>query len=192
MGQAIAVQANRVRAAGTSFVAGGAGWVLFLGFFAAFEATVSADRGVFTGFELGFVAVHLLLFVRLIRLWRSGEAAGGLGTTGLGLAILGRIVFLAAEIQAIAMGHDETLLLPAAAMLTAVGMVLAGVAVTRGRRWTGWKGLTPLIVGLYPFVFMFPLVIVTTEPNYFSVAGWGLPWIALGVAMRDPAEGTLH
>jgi len=62
-------------------------------------------------------------------------------------------------------------------------MTLVGVSVLRARRWEGWQRFTPLVVGVYPFVAMFPLIVVTDEPSMIAIAVWGLPWLFLGYAL---------
>ncbi|MGH3087954.1 MAG: hypothetical protein ACRDSJ_11630 [Rubrobacteraceae bacterium] len=73
-------------------------------------------------------------------------------------------------------------------MITAVGMTLVGIAVLRARRWVGWRRFIPLLVGLYPFVAMFPLVFIMSEPSYLSIAVWGIPWLLLGYAISSSAR----
>jgi hypothetical protein len=85
-------------------------------------------------------------------------------------------------------GDAAVVLLPAGALLGAVGMVVTGIAVIRARRWTGWRRFAPLAAGLYPFVAMFGFVIVTGGPNLFAVVGWSLPWIAVGLAAAVEAR----
>lgn len=172
---------GRVRPAGLAALVGGVAW-LVVGL--ASVGVDLGDRAVFTAVEVVWIVVHVLLLVGLLGLYWSGAAAGRLGQIGIGGAVLGRLVFLAAEVHALARGDDETPLLPAAAVLTAVSMVLAGVAVVRSGRWAGWRRLVPLAVGVYPFVLMFPFVAISPEPNLLTLAGWGVLWALLGLALR--------
>ncbi len=87
-----------------------------------------------------------------------------------------------AEIQASILVEDR-ILQPVGALITAVGMTLVGIAVLRTRRWGGWQRFTPLLVGVYPFLVMFPFVIVTGKPSILAISGWGLPWLLLGYAI---------
>jgi hypothetical protein len=105
-----------------------------------------------------------------------------LGGIALGIALLGRVVFVLAEIHSSIL-VDDSILQPLGAVITAVGMTLVGTAVLRTRRWGGWQRFTPLLVGVYPFLVMFPFVIVTGEPNILAISGWGLPWFLLGYAI---------
>lgn len=180
-------KSGRVRPAGTVTVAGGIGW-LAVGL--ASTGVDLGDRAVLTAVEAAWILVHVLLLAGLLGLHASQAAAGRLGLIGIGGAVLGRLTFVAAEIQALVQGDDEGPLLPVAAMLTAVGMVLAGIAVARSGHWDGWRRLVPLAIGVYPFLAMFPFVAVTPEPNLVAIAGWGVLWTLLGIALRTtPATG---
>jgi hypothetical protein len=88
---------------------------------------------------------------------------------GLGIALLGRVVFVLAEIHSFIL-VDGSVLQPVGAVLTAVGMTLVGIAVLRRG---GWQRFTPLLAGVYPFLVMFPFVIITEDANILAIAGWG-------------------
>ena len=62
-------------------------------------------------------------------------------------------------------------------------MLLVGIATLMERRWSGWQRFTPLLIGVYPFVAMFPFVVLGS-PNMVAIAGWGACWALLGFAMR--------
>ena len=130
-----------------------------------------------------WIVVHLLLLIGVVGLALSGAAPGWFGGMALGIALLGRMDFVLAEIHSLSIGDDTSFLLPLGALITAVGMTLVGIAVLRARRWGGWQRFTPLLVGGYPFVAMFPFVFITGEPNQLAIAGWGLLWFLLGYAM---------
>jgi hypothetical protein len=132
-----------------------------------------------------WVVAQLLLLAGLLGLIRTpSRPAGGrrLGAVGLALAVAGRIVFLVAEAASIASGEPAEAILPIGAMLTAVGMTLFGIAVARAHRWEGWLRLSPLAMGVYPFLFMFPLVAVGMAPDA-SIAIWALPTAGVGAAI---------
>jgi hypothetical protein len=81
-----------------------------------------------------------------------------------------------------------------------IGMVLAGVAVLRAGRWSGWRRFVPLALGAYMFVVFLPVVIATgSDAGFFAaVTGLDLLSAALGLAVvreasvavgsRDPAR----
>jgi hypothetical protein len=127
--------------------------------------------------------------VALRRMRLHGERR--LGRIGFGIAILGRAVFVAAEILSIIQGKDENLLLPAGALLSSVGMICAGIAIVGERRAPGWSRWGVLAFGLYPFLVMFPIVATTGAPSVLAITLWGLFPAGLGVALLTgrPARG---
>jgi hypothetical protein len=132
--------------------------------------------------QVPWIVVQLLLLVGVVGLAFWGVTLGWLGWIGLGITLLGRVVFVLAEIHASILVEDS-ILQPVGALITAVGMTLAGISVLRTGRWGGWQRFTPLFVGVYPFLMMFPFVIVTGEPNILAISGWGLAWFLLGYAI---------
>jgi hypothetical protein len=176
-----------VRLCGTACLLGGALWLVAgsVSLLAAFQPGEEA----FVAGELLFVVVQLLLLAGVVGLALSGAAPGWFGGVALGIALLGRADFVAAEVHSLLIG-DLSVLLPIGALVTAVGMTLVGVAVLRARRWSGWRRFAPLLAGIYPFVTMFPFIFITSEPSFLAIAGWGLPWLLLGYAMRSEAHET--
>jgi hypothetical protein len=175
----------RLRSAGVATLFGGLGWLV--------AGTVAStadlgDRTLFSANEVVWIVADSLLLLGLLGFARSGAAAGRLGLAGVGGAVLGRLVFVAAEIQALAQGNDETPLLPVAVMLSALGMTVAGIAVLRAGHWGGWRRLVPLATGLYPFVFMIPFAATNPEPPMPAIAVWGVLWALLGLALRNESE----
>ncbi len=170
---------REVRIAGVLCAVGGACWVANALLAAAISRPNSA---AFVVTEVLWTTIQLLLLIGVIGLALSGVVSGWFGGIALGLALLGRVDFVLAEIHSLMLG-EESVLLPLGALITAVGMTLVGIAVLRGRRWGGWQRFTPLIVGVYPFVVMFPFIFITDEPSVLAIAGWGLPWCLLGYAM---------
>jgi hypothetical protein len=139
--------------------------------------------GGFYATEAAWIVVHVLVLVGLVGLIRSCPPAETLSRRGLTVALVGRIGFLVAEIVAMAVADDEIALFPVAALLTAAGMIAGGVGSLRANRWGPWSGFAPLVMGVYPFIAMFPLVAITGERPNISVSLWGLTIIGIGVAM---------
>ena len=52
-----------------------------------------------------------------------------------------------------------------------------------GKRRRGIQSALPLLVGLYPFLVMFPLLVITGHPDLAAIMGWGVPWLLLGIGM---------
>ncbi|MGP4029296.1 hypothetical protein [Actinomadura sp. 3N407] len=66
--------------------------------------------------------------------------------------------------------------------------ILVGIAVLRSGHWAGWHRLVPLGIGVYPFLFMIPFAATSPEPPLFAIAGWGVLWALLGVALRKESD----
>jgi hypothetical protein len=131
-----------------------------------------------------WLVADALIAVGIFGLSRANLHSGRrLGAVGLVLAALGRASFVAAEIIAAISGNDDNALLPFGALATAVGMILYGIAVIRARTLELPKRVAPLVVGLYPFLGMFPIVVATGEPSGLAVSLWGVPIAALGAAL---------
>lgn len=168
-----------VRTAGVLCAVGGAGW-LAIGFVS--EVILQPTGTGYAASQMVWILVQTLLLVGVIGLALSGAASGRFAAVALSIALLGRVDFVAAEFHSLIIG-EESILLPIGAMVTAVGMTLVGIAVLRAGRWEGWRRFAPLLVGLYPFVAMFPFILITDEPSMVAISLWGLPWLLLGYAL---------
>ena len=172
-----------VRTAGVLCAIGGAGWLVN----GVLSLVMSQPSGAaFAISEVFWIVIQSLLLIGVVGLALSGAAPGWFGGISLGLALLGRADFVAAEIHSLIIGDDSDLL-PLGALITAVGMTLVGVAVLRAKRWGGWQRFTPLLAGIYPFVAMFPFIFITEEPSMLAITGWGLLWTLLGYALWSSA-----
>lgn len=181
---------RRVQMAGTSYVAGGAMWFLLI--VGATALGIPFDQPQTAAFyvaEALFVVVQLLLLAGFFGIWWSGGVGRGLfGRLAFGLAALAHLIFVLLEIHSLIIGELSPVF-PLAPLSSAAGILLTGIAVLRARRWQGWTRWLPLITGLYPFVFMFPLVAITGAPLEIAIGFWGLVRLVLGLAIRAQAEG---
>lgn len=121
----------------------------------------------------------------------------GLGTIGEGMRMvkLHGLVRLMDRLE-----YDESLIVPLILFLAALsGLLLAGIAVLRGRRWQGWHRYSPLSVGLIPFLSL-PILHPSFFPALVGISNLGrvllthvigmlfaLCWLALGIALRTEA-----
>jgi hypothetical protein len=80
-------------------------------------------------------------------------------------------------------GEPVIIFYPLGALLTAIGMTVVGIQVIIAKQLKRWKRFTPLLVGLYPFIVMFPIVMITGSPSIYAIMLWGLPWIIVGRVM---------
>ena len=184
---------DKVRTAGVLCAAGAAGWLVNGTINSVLTLVISQpDSVVLAIADLFWVVIQSLLLIGVVGLALSGAAPGWFGRTALGIALLGRADYVVAEIHSLinvlSIGDDTSVLLPLGALTTGLGMTLVGIAVLRAKRWRGWQRFTPLLAGIYPFVAMFPILLVTGEPNMLAITGWGLPWLLLGYAIWSSAH----
>lgn len=164
---------------------------------------------------LGGVAggcVILVLLTGVVGLLRSGAAGdGGSGVIGLSVTLL---IFPLLGMVAISDGMDSmnlhgliglvedigdqggVALLLYPLLFGILGLLIAGVAVLRTRRWSGWRLYLPLLLGLYPLLsililhpsFLPSLVKISfsglNQLSHWLAAFFFLIWLALGVALR--------
>ncbi len=163
---------------GGLWLAGGAVWL-------AAGAIPAGQHGWrFDAVEALWIVADVLLLAGLLGL-RMLRPYGQrrLGSIGMSIALIGRIVFIAAEVLSVGQQTDQNGLLPLGAVLSAVGMVAVGIAVARSGGWRGVARFGPLTMGLYPFVVMFPLLAASGgEPPIAAITGWGLAAVVVGLA----------
>lgn len=123
----------------------------------------------------------------LVILWHLyyWKIAGGSKWKAIGVAIAaaGALSYSSNYLFGYWFAMNTKLLLPLGALLSGIGMVVTGTQVLAGKRWPGFKGALPLLVGLYPFLVMFPLLVITGHPDLVAIMGWGVPWLLLGMGM---------
>lgn len=202
------VSMNNTTVAGSSFIKT-AGLLCLVG------AVIGAIGGLVTGFippavssdwysypytpsgflvaEFAFTLNHVLLFVGVLGLARSGAAGSGLlGRAGVWLSLVGLAAFTLCEVRAMTLA---TSLYPGpgtgfldtsygvASILTGVGLMLAGIAVVRTKEWSGWRRFIVLICGAALFVIVIPglfgpfliaRLVLTVWMLMFAALGWAL------------------
>lgn len=92
---------GRVRAAGVLCAVGGAGW--FANAFLA-SAISRPSSAAFVITEVLWTLIQLLLLIGVVGLALSDVASGWFGGIALGLALLGRVDFVLAEIHSLILG----------------------------------------------------------------------------------------
>jgi hypothetical protein len=131
---------------------------------------------------------HLGELAAVVALALSGAAGAGLlGRIGLGAAALGEVLLTVAELvypSAPDLGDQLFMIAP---LLSGIGMVLAGIAVLRAGRWSGWHRFVPLAVGIWMLAVTTPILITTGGPPAFAavlaIAGWDVLWVLLGLSV---------
>lgn len=134
------------------------------------------------------------ILVILMHLYRW-KIAGGSKWKALGVSIAaaGAISYAINYIFGYWLHMNTRMFLPLGALLQGIGMLITGIQVIAGRQWPGIKGKLPLLVGLYPFLVMFPLLVATGRPDLAAILGWGVPWLLLGIALKQAGNeaGTI-
>lgn len=130
---------------------------------------------------IGQVGIMITLF-QIYRNKLTGEKWSALG---LVIAGIGAICYTINYFFGYWLHINTRVFLPLGALLTGIGMTVTGVQILIAKKWTGGMKVAPLLVGLYPFVIMFPLVVITGHPDLNAILGWGIPWLVLGYAMVE-------
>ncbi len=97
------------------------------------------------------------------------------------VVLVARMLFAAAEASALVNGTENELLLPVAALLTALSSIGYGTFARNAPRRLRSANIA---LGLYFFVAMLPFLAVTGEPNSFAIAGWGVPALLIGLTIN--------
>ena len=69
-----------------------------------------------------------------------------------------------------------------------MGLILAGIAVRRRGRWTGWRGLVVLVAGIFVIVPMMPALMGPFLLARLAITVWMLLFTALGHALWKAAD----
>lgn len=169
-------------------------------FLAVYPARVSEDMfsypltaGGFIVIQIWFFVQHLGLVVGIAALARAAVMAQGRGARwGTGLAVSGMALLAVTELIAISARTstypgDGTALLDVSygvsSVAVGVGLILAGIAVRNGGRWTGWRGLVVLVAGIFVFVPMMPALMGPFILARMAITVWMLLFAALGFAL---------
>lgn len=180
---------QQVKRSGTLYAIGGAIWFLFIvGSILVGFPWSEAHTTPFTIAEAIFIIVQTLLLIGFFGIWQSGGVdEGRFGKVAFGLAVLGHAIFVLVEMHSLILG-DLSPAFPLAPVTSAVGILLTGIAVLRSKQWQGWTRWMPLITGIYPFIFMFPFVVITGSTLDIAIGFWGLVRFGLGLAIRAQAN----
>ena len=159
---------------GTAWIAGGSVWLV--------AGLLHADNGWrFDTSAVLWLLADLLIAAGIVGLFvLRPHGQNRIGTAALVLTLLARVAFAGGEIASIIEGNDEGPLIPLGALLTAVAMTAYGIIVLREHQVGGPGRWSFLVMGIYPFIAMFPILAITGEPSYVLIAGWGLPAALIG------------
>lgn len=139
-------------------------------------------------FAVLLAVLHVQQLAGVLALARSGFAgSGAAGRAGLGLAATGGALFMAGELVYLADAGTGETVFGLASLTSALGLVLAGVAVLRARRWPGPARFLPVALGTYIVAVLTPLL-VATPFGLLGIAGWAVLWVLLGLGLYHAAQ----
>ena len=132
---------------------------------------------------------QVLIVVGLMAFARSGAASTAAGRVGGRLAVAGALLYVMAHALSL-VAYDAPLDDPLSVavlscfgvgtLLTAVGLIIAGMATLRSGAWSGWRRYAPLVLGAW-MVAMMPLQFTPALP--LAVGIYALAVMGLGVAL---------
>lgn len=126
--------------------------------------------------------IGILVIVRYLYVWKIADGKKW-KVFGVAVAAAGAISYLINYVFGYWLHMNTKMFLPLGALLTGTGMVITGIQVLAARRWQGIGGKYPLLVGLYPFLVMFPVLMLKGRPDLTAIMAWGLPWLLLGIGL---------
>ena len=137
--------------------------------------------------------IHVGELATFVALGLAGAAGTGLlGRLGIGVGVLGALLLAVAEVITLSAPATSETLFAIAPNLVGLGLVLAGIAVVRTGRWTGWRRWVTLALGVYVFAVLTPVLIASGgPPAYAAIAGllvWQVLWVLIAVAVLVEAE----
>ncbi|QDK82063.1 hypothetical protein EXU85_27030 [Spirosoma sp. KCTC 42546] len=139
--------------------------------FLADDAFVPTEQGGWMG-----LISKVAMFIGALSLWEAGEPTGfGKKRSLLFIPMAGAIAYVLGQWMPLPFA-------PMGAFLSGVGMIVVGIATLKANIWMGWKRYVPLVVGSFPFVFMFPILLLSGSRPAELIGLWGFPWITLGLA----------
>lgn len=130
-------------------------------------------------FSIGHVSI---LFSMLLLHKLNLNGSGFWKKFALLIPVFGSLSYIGGVIS-LSTGAPIIILFPLGAFLNGLGMLIIGIQVIKAGKLKQWKRFTPLLVGLYPFAFMFPIVIITGSPSMLAILLWGIPWAIMGWAL---------
>lgn len=147
----------------------------------------------FTAIQIWFFVQHLGLLAGIVALTRAEAMAPGRSARwGTGLAAVGMTLLAVTELIAIT-ARDSTYpgdgtglldgLYGLSSLAVGVGLIVAGIAVRRSRRWTGWRSLVVLVAGIFVFVPMMPALMGPFVLARLAITVWMLLFAALGYTL---------
>jgi hypothetical protein len=138
--------------------------------------------------------IHLGELAAVVAVALCGAAGTGrFAAAGLGAAGLGELMLAVAEVLTGSNPGASEALFTIAPNLVALGLIVAGIAVVRTGRWTGWRRWIVLALGVYVAVVLTPVIIASGGPPaaaaLAALAGWEILWVLTGISVLAETAG---
>lgn len=202
------------RAAVSAFIAGAAGTTIagtLVQILIIPNTEVSDDRwsypweaGPFVAISLAYAFLHLLVAAGLVAFGRIGVAGASRSARGgIALTVAGTLTLTAGEFAGLAIRNERTgdttaqvvgAVFGLGVVLSAVGLILVGIATLRAHIWQDWRRYTPLATGICTAVLVvIPIANPQALPAGVAIYGAGLLTMAWGLhPMTRMPEQPLH
>ncbi len=161
------------RRTGLAWTVGGALWIAAGLLYAESGWRFRASSAVWLAADVVLAAG----LVGLMVLRPHGPSRGA--AVALIAALAARVLFAAAEVSGLVTGTENDILLPMAALLTALSSIAYGALARLADRRLR---VASVVMGLYFFAVMLPFAIAG-EPNSLAIGGWGIPAALIGLAI---------
>ena len=163
---------STLRPLGRTTIVGGLG-IVAAGAVAAVDANV-ADSAWF-----GFAGASALLATAGVLGLRHATYAVPLARKTLTAVSVTMTLFALAHFYAVADQDRAIPFFSAFMMLSALGLIVAGIAIVRAQLWSGPARVLPLVTGVWPLTIPIGLALGDV-PHFVAIALWGVCWTALG------------
>ena len=150
--------------------------IAVLGALAAFAP--AATEGVWWFLAAAVGALLLSVAILALRSRVDGVARPALAVAGVGMAL-----FALAHVYTLVDVDTAILLFSVFLVVTAVALIVAGIALAR--TWRGPGRFLPLLCGVWPLATIPAGAALGDLPHFGAIAVWGLCWVAFGVLTRS-------
>ena len=167
--------AQRPITAVAAAVPGGA-IIAVLGAVAAFAPAVTEGAWWFLAAAVG----ALLLCVAILAL---RPRVDGVARPALAVAAVGMALFALAHVYTLVDVDTAILSFSVFLVVTAVALIVAGIALAR--TWRGAGRFVPLLCGVWPLATIPAGAALGDLPHFGAITVWGLCWVAFGALIRS-------
>ncbi len=181
-----------LRTAGVALAAGGLLWQPLLAFQNLAGLHERSTTWQWYLDQWGFLVAMTFLLVGLVALDRARVTGEGrIGRGAMHVLVLSWGALVLGQVVKLSLGWDLPVVGIVGGLLTYPAALVAGFAVVRGGRWTGWRRWTLLGEGVYEtLVILVPLLIANWGPSWATEAGWQLSWVIVGAAALIEARNA--